>query len=82
VRRLLLALGLLGIAASALAPAAVAQTPFGHSCTAQPDAVRLCPTTDGSAGQTLDGVPSFDGVPLDVDVTLPQMGWPPPTRRS
>jgi fermentation-respiration switch protein FrsA (DUF1100 family) len=46
-------------------------TPFGHACTTQSDGTRFCPTTDGGAGQTVDGVPSFDGVPLDIDVTLP-----------
>jgi predicted acyl esterase len=42
--------------------------PFGHPCKAQ-DGVRFCPT------ETLaQRVPSFDGVPLDVDVTLPATG--------
>jgi predicted acyl esterase len=45
--------------------------PFGHSCKAQ-DGVRFCPT------ETLaQRVPSFDGVPLDVDVTLPASGSGP-----
>jgi len=48
--------------------------PFGHSCTTQPDGTRFCPTTDGASGETVDGVPSFDGAPLDVDVTLPPQG--------
>ncbi len=52
---------------------AQALAPFGHACTAE-NGVRFCPTTDGAAGQTTDGVPSFDGVPLDVDVTLPATG--------
>ena len=48
------------------APAAgAAPTPFGHACTPQ-DGVRFCPTTDLASR-----VPSFDGTPLDVDVTLP-----------
>lgn len=52
-----------------LAPAARAQpTPFGHSCSPQ-NGVRFCPTTD-LAGR----VKSWDGVPLDVDVTLPATG--------
>jgi fermentation-respiration switch protein FrsA (DUF1100 family) len=38
------------------------------------DGVRVCPTTDGAAGRTTDGVPTFDGVPLDADVTLPPTG--------
>lgn len=53
---------------------AVAQAdpaPFGHPCTTQADGTRFCPTTDAGPGRTVDGVPSFDGVPLDVDVTLP-----------
>jgi fermentation-respiration switch protein FrsA (DUF1100 family) len=53
-------------AASAAAPA-----PFGHACSAQ-DGVRFCPTVDSAAR-----VPSFDGVPLDVDVTLPGKGKGP-----
>ena len=42
--------------------------PFGHVCQAQ-NGVRFCPTTDRSAR-----VPTFDGVPLDVDVTFPAQG--------
>jgi predicted acyl esterase len=42
--------------------------PFGHSCQAQ-NGVRFCPTTSRS-----ERVPTFDGVPLDVDVTLPAQG--------
>ena len=63
----------LGTLAVGLFPAAArAQpAPFGHACTVQPDGTRFCPTTDAGAGRTVDGVPSFDGVPLDVDVTLP-----------
>ncbi len=45
--------------------------PFGHACTTQADGTRFCPTTDAGPGRTVNGVPSFDGVPLDVDVTLP-----------
>ncbi|MGB7588669.1 MAG: CocE/NonD family hydrolase, partial [Solirubrobacterales bacterium] len=52
-------------------PAAAAQAPFRHPCSTQADGTRFCPTIDGAAGETLNGVPSFDGVPLDVDVTLP-----------
>jgi dienelactone hydrolase len=66
-RSLLLAVGLL-----ALAPAAGAQAappnPFGHACLPQ-NGVRFCPTALDS-----QRVPSFDGVPLDVDVTLPPTG--------
>jgi hypothetical protein len=42
--------------------------PFGHACTPQ-DGVLFCPTADD--GQR---VASWDGVPLDVDVTLPATG--------
>jgi len=65
---------LAGLAASATvalaAPAAHAAPPqpFGHTCTPQ-DGVLFCPTADD--GQR---VASFDGVPLDVDLTLPPTG--------
>src|SRR5580704_3858619 len=42
--------------------------PFGHSCS-QELGVRFCPTST-----LAQRVPSFDGVPLDVDVTLPASG--------
>ncbi len=65
------ALALPSGAAAKAAPAEPA--PFGHACKAQ-DGVRFCPT------ETLaQRVPSFDGVPLDADVTLPPSGsgpWP------
>jgi len=51
--------------------AAAEPAPFGHACTAQ-DGVRFCPSS--SLEQR---VPSFDGVPLDVDVTLPASGTGP-----
>lgn len=47
--------------------------PFGHACVSTAG-VRFCPTSDAGPGQTVNGVPSFDGVPLDVDVTLPPTG--------
>ncbi len=50
--------------------------PFGHTCKSM-HGVRFCPTTDGAAGRTVDGVKSFDGVPLDVDITLPPTGTGP-----
>ena len=69
-----LPLALVGCLIAALAPCAApasAQTPFGHACTAQ-NGVRFCPTVG------LDQrVPSFDGVPIDVDVTLPPTGAGP-----
>jgi pimeloyl-ACP methyl ester carboxylesterase len=45
--------------------------PFGHSCDRE-NGVRFCPTPDSA-----HRVPSFDGVPLDVDVTLPARGGGP-----
>ena len=64
------------LVALVLAPGAFARqraepAPFGHACKAQ-DGVRFCPT------ETLaERVASFDGVPLDVDVTLPATGRGP-----
>src|SRR3954471_14907436 len=53
----------------AAAPAAQADpTPFGHAC-APKDGVRFCPTTDLASR-----VASFDGTPIDADVTLPPTG--------
>ena len=59
-------------ALSRAAPAsAAALTPLGHACTIQ-TGVRFCPTT------TLASRPhSFDGTPIDVDVTLPATGKGP-----
>lgn len=51
------------------ARAATAPSPFGHACTST-EGVRFC---------TGDKVASWDGTPLDVDVTLPPTGegpWP------
>jgi predicted acyl esterase len=51
--------------------AAAEPAPFGHSCKAQ-NGVRFCPT------ETLEErVATFDGVPLDADVTLPPSGEGP-----
>ncbi len=66
----LAALALVGALSLASAAPAVAAppAPWGHPCTPQ-NGVLFCPTT------TLpQRVPSFDGVPLDVDVTLPATG--------
>jgi fermentation-respiration switch protein FrsA (DUF1100 family) len=71
MRRLPVVLGLLVAGLVLPSSAAAVEAPFGHPCTTQSDGTRFCPTTDGAAGQTLNGVPTFDGVPLDVDVTLP-----------
>jgi pimeloyl-ACP methyl ester carboxylesterase len=69
--RQILVVAALTPAAVALLPAvasAAPPLPFGHACTPQ-DGALFCPaTTDAQR------VPSFDGVPLDVDVWLPATG--------
>jgi len=57
--------------ALAAAPTAAAADPFGHACRIE-SGVRFCPTSEDS-----QRVPSWDGVPLDVDVTLPRFGSGP-----
>jgi pimeloyl-ACP methyl ester carboxylesterase len=54
----------------ALAPATASAepAPFGHACSPQ-NGVRFCPTTDLTTRPK-----SFDGTPIDVDVTLPATG--------
>jgi X-Pro dipeptidyl-peptidase (S15 family) len=57
--------------------AAAPPAPFGHACEPRPSGVLFCPTR-----ALADRVPSFDGTPIDVDVTLPgdaQAGEPLPT---
>lgn len=56
--------------ATTFAPAASAAppAPFGHAC-APLDGALSCPAADDAAR-----VPSFDGVPIDVDVWLPPTG--------
>ena len=61
---------LVGVLATGAAQAA-SPAPFGHACQPQ-NGVRFCPTSTSS-----QRVPSFDGVPLDVDVTLPSQGKGP-----
>jgi fermentation-respiration switch protein FrsA (DUF1100 family) len=71
-RWLLWAIPVIALALSAPA-AASSSAPFGHACVAE-NGVRFCPTQTPA-----ERVPSFDGVPLDVDVTLPESGegpWP------
>jgi len=74
--QLLATLGLLlGIALIVLPAVAQAAEPmpFGHGCKAE-NGVRFCPTVKLS-----ERVPTWDGVPIDVDVTLPATGegpWP------
>jgi pimeloyl-ACP methyl ester carboxylesterase len=71
MRRLALALAiaLLVVPASA---AASPDAPFGHACTVRDDGLRFCPTASDD-----QRVPSFDGTPIDVDVTLPPAGTEP-----
>ena len=74
-RRTLLSGGLLaaiiGLAVTGASAQAAEPAPFGHACKAQ-NGVRFCPT------ETLaQRVHTFDGVPLDVDVTLPPSGTGP-----
>src|SRR3954447_14750516 len=52
----------------AAAAAAAPPAPFGHACTDQ-NGVLFCPTTGLD-----DRVASWDGVPIDVDVTMPETG--------
>jgi fermentation-respiration switch protein FrsA (DUF1100 family) len=63
--RLLLCAALLCVPASA---SAAPPAPFGHACTPR-DGALFCPTADDASR-----IPSFDGVPLDVDVWLPATG--------
>jgi X-Pro dipeptidyl-peptidase (S15 family) len=59
---------LTGLALAAPAAQAAPPDPFGHACTAE-NGVRICRTASDA-----QRVPSWDGVPLDVDVTLPPTG--------
>ena len=70
IRRILVGLAAAAGAAAMAAPMAGAAPPlpFGHVCVPQ-DGVLFCPTASDA-----DRVPSWDGVPLDVDVTLPPSG--------
>jgi X-Pro dipeptidyl-peptidase (S15 family)/X-Pro dipeptidyl-peptidase C-terminal non-catalytic domain len=69
-RTRLLVMGLAVVSGLLALPALAAAEfrPFGHACKAQ-SGVRFCPTVSLS-----ERVPSFDGVPLDADVTLPPAG--------
>jgi pimeloyl-ACP methyl ester carboxylesterase len=64
-------LAIVTVIATLAAPAAAGAAPplpFGHACVPQ-NGVLFCRTASDS-----QRVPSFDGVPLDVDVTLPPSG--------
>src|SRR5829696_3511395 len=66
--RWILAAALAGALAAPATAAAAPPNPFAHACAPQ-SGVLFCPTS------TLDDrVPTWDGVPLDVDVTLPATG--------
>jgi pimeloyl-ACP methyl ester carboxylesterase len=72
LRRLMALFGALAVVLGVTGTASAAPPqPFGHACTPQ-NGVRFCPTVDSA-----HRVPSFDGVPLDVDVTLPATGQGP-----
>jgi predicted acyl esterase len=59
---------LISFGALAAPSAAAPPAPFGHACQPRNGAL-FCPTSNDAAR-----VPSFDGVPLDVDVWLPPTG--------
>ena len=56
------------VLAAGAASADAAPTPFGHQCEPS-NGMRFCPTRDPQARPK-----SFDGTPIDVDVTLPATG--------
>src|SRR4051794_19723595 len=62
--------------ASTAAAAPSGPLPFGHPCTLEPYGARFCPTPAPTSDSDLR-VPSWDGAPLDVDVTLPPTGSGP-----
>ena len=75
MKRLLPAVFVALLVTSAFAPSAAQATlaPFGNACTAF-HTVRFCPATELNQRPT-----SFDGTPIDADVTLPATGtgpWP------
>lgn len=57
-----------GLMLSVAGTAVAAPRPFGHACLPE-NGVRFCPTSSLSARPI-----SFDGTPIDVDVTLPATG--------
>jgi fermentation-respiration switch protein FrsA (DUF1100 family) len=75
MRRRIVGLGLV-LTVAAVLPAGASEasgpSPFGLTCSAQSDGVRFC-SGDGASQR----VPSWDGTPLDVDVTLPPTGTGP-----
>ena len=71
MKRLVLALSLALLVLPATA-AGAPDAPFGHACAPTDYGVRFCPTASDD-----QRVPSFDGVPIDIDVTLPPTGTGP-----
>lgn len=72
------ALGIVATLATPASAAASAPRPFGHTCTVQSSGVRFCPTPAPTMSSD-QRVPSWDGAPMQVDVTLPASGdgpWP------
>jgi pimeloyl-ACP methyl ester carboxylesterase len=66
------------LATPAAAVAAATPQPFGHACTVEASGVRFCPTPAPTSSSD-QRVRSWDGAPLQVDVTLPATGtgpWP------
>ena len=62
------------VAAVLAAPSAAAASgpqPFGHACTVEASGVRFCPTPAPTMSSD-QRVRSWDGAPLQVDVTLPR----------
>lgn len=63
-----------GASATAAQPSTSGPSPFGNACVQESYGVRFCP-----AASLSQRVPSFDGAPIDADVTLPASGsgpWP------
>lgn len=71
MKRLAFVFAALASLAAPAAAAAAPDKPFGHACSPQ-NGVRFCATKNDN-----QRVKSFDGVPLDVDVTLPATGSGP-----
>ena len=66
------------LAVPSAAAADAGPQPFGHACVAQPGGVRFCPTPAPTSSSD-QRVPSWDGAPMQADVTLPATGagpWP------
>src|SRR5690242_16524494 len=68
MRRLVAALAAVAALIVPATASAAPPNPFGHACTPQ-NGTLFCP-----AATLDDRVPTWDGVPIDVDVTLPETG--------